>query len=144
MSCAPLTFPPEWKAVVDRHFLLGVPIVGPQERVFKAVSAQLQTRGPECWAEWGAEWGPEQPRLALAQFVSAALGKATGWPKHIFVPADPFALVAWNHHAVAIDHLEVEEAFREIERHVGFTLGSRTWEALSRGLFGAVIDRLLR
>jgi hypothetical protein len=139
MACSPLTFPPEWEGVINRHFLLGIPIFGPQERVFKAVSAQLMARGPECWAEWG----PATPRLALAQFASAALGKATGWPSNIFVPADPFVLVAWNHHAVAIDHLEVDGALREIERHVGSTLGRRSWEALFNGSFGSVIDRLL-
>lgn len=139
MACTPLSFPPEWEAVVRGDFLLGIPLIGPQEKVHKAISSQLAQRGHECWREWG----PLKARVSLAQFASAALGKAAGWPNPIFVPDDPFTLVAFNYRATSIDGLEVIDALRLIERYVGHALARNEWEQLSAGSFGAVIDRLL-
>jgi hypothetical protein len=139
MGCAPLSYPPEWKAVVDRDFLLGVPLIGPQVAVYKAVCAELAQRGPECWSLWGTS----ESRVSLARFASVALGEAALWPNPIFVPEDPFTLVLFNHRATAIDGLEVESALRSIEGHVGHRLRRKVWEQLFLGSFGAAIDRLL-
>lgn len=140
MPCQPLTHPPEWKAVVERAFLLGVPVIGPQEAVRRSLCAQLAPRTPECWGEWGSD----ERRVALARFMARELGEYCGeWPNPVFVPDDPLELVAWNPASSYIDDLGIATAIMDIERHLGIRLEDRAWEHLWRGSFGAAVNSLL-
>src|SRR4051794_6945507 len=99
----PLQYPRDWPKIIKRHFLLGLPVVGAQEPVYREICEQLSSRTLECWRQWGES----KPRTEMAQFLAKELAQAADWPNANFVPEDPFILVAWDHDSCAIDDLAV-------------------------------------
>lgn len=136
MSWHPLKHPPEWKLVVGRAFLLGVPVIGPQVAVYESLCAQLAGRPPECWHAWGTD----RRRVDLARFMARALGDVCGWPNPVFLPEDPIELVAWSQDDVDFD---VEEACMRIEEHLGIGADAAAREHMMGRSFGEAVDHLL-
>ena len=140
MFIEPLQYPKDWPRVVKRHFLLGLPFVGAQEPVYRDICAQLRARTDEYWNTWG-DFGARQ---ALARFVAHSLATAAQWPVPIFIPPDPFVLMAWDHRAVSVDDLSVQFALDEIAEHIGVKRNVIAWDRFEHSTFGEVVDNLLQ
>ena len=136
----PLRFPTDWPKVIKPHFLIGLPVVGAQEPVYRELCEQLSSRTAECWRRWGKS----QPRIELAQFLAKQLGEAADWPNAIFLPEDPFILVAWDHDSCAIDDLAVLSALETVSEHAGLPRKSINWSRFESNSVGEVVDHLLR
>jgi len=137
MAIPPLQFPKDWPRIVKPHFLLGLPIVGAQERVYRDLCAQLAPRTEECWDQWGTTG----PRIDLARFIARAFGEAADWPNPIFVPDDPFVLVTWDHDACGLDDMAGDDALQDIARHAG--VKGINWRRFDACTLGQVVDQLL-
>jgi len=139
MNCSPLNYPPKWKEVVRRSLLLGIPLVGPQRSVYKNLCQQLASRNADCWSLWG----DDLKRLAVAKFVTKKLAEAASWPNAIFIPADPFELVAWDHNSCVVDDLSLTSALLEVERQFAIHLTDEQWGLFFTKSFGEVVDFLV-
>ncbi len=140
MASVPLQYPGEWPKVIGRSFLLGVPLIGAQARVYRDLCDQLAFRTADCWTEWGNSGA----RLELARSLARALRDAADWPNAIFLPADPFVLAAWDHDSCAIDDLAVLAALDHLADHFGLPYGSVNWSRFESSSVGEVVDELLR
>jgi hypothetical protein len=139
MHCPRLNHPPKWKDVVSRALLLGIPLVGPQRSVYKNLCRQLAGRNADCWRAWG----DDPKRLVIAKFVAGKFAEAAEWPNAIFIPADPFELIAWDHNSYAIDDLSLLDALLEIEKHLAIHLTDEQWRFVFKKSFGEAVDFLV-
>lgn len=139
MHCPPLNHPPKWKDVVSRALLLGIPLVGPQRSVYKNLCRQLASRNADYWKTWG----DDSIRLAGAKFVAGKLAEAANWPNSIFIPADPFELIAWDHNSCVVDDLSLTSALLEVEKHFEIDLIDKQWESIFKKSFGEAVDFLI-
>jgi hypothetical protein len=140
LMATPLRYPADWPKVIERHFLLGLPLVGAQASVYRALCEQLSLRTVECWREWGES----ATRIDMAQLLAMQLGRAADWPNPIFVPDDPFILAAWDHDSCVIDDLAVLCVLDAVSEHAGIPKRSMDWSRFENSSLGEVVDHLIR
>jgi hypothetical protein len=80
----------------------------------------------------------------MAQFLARELGRAADWPNAIFLPQDPFILVAWDHDSCGIDDLAVLSALEAVCQRAGIPRRSIDWTRFASSPVGAVVDHMLR
>lgn len=137
----PLAWPPNWRETIKRkRILLGIPVVGPQEKAFAHISKQLSERDPKCLVAWGSDCRRQQ----LAMSCSKILKSEFGWPNAHFLPTDPFEIICWDKSAYFIDELRIPAALSRIEALAQIPQQSQEWwtRAMSATL-GEVIDQIL-
>lgn len=77
-----------------RHFLEGMPIIGPHARILRAARSVLQKRDPSdanrCWEAYSEE----VPSVVKREHVFEVVDRYLRWPNQLFVPVDraPIAL----------------------------------------------------
>ena len=136
----PLSWPPEWKGKSPRKSLLsGLPFIGPEQKAYKFVAKQLESRASSALELWGKN----AERRKLADYCSDLFRAELGWPNGLFIPQDPFEIVSWDRFSTVVDELRIPSIISKIEQHVGIQpLWDEWWSESSKLTYGEVIDRL--
>ena len=132
----PLRWPKYWRDPTNlQKSLLGVPVIGIQDKTFRELCEQLAARDESRGDEWESE---EDARLA--ERVTAILARHLGWPSDRFIPRDPFEIVCWDRRAYPNNDLVQLEALLEIEREIGVGFPDDFWSWSFAQIYGDVIE----
>ena len=144
MQYEPLSWPVGWQhgwpPTRLARFLMGIPILGGQNKAFRFICDQLDSRHPDCLRTWGNN----PRRREVSDTASAIFQEWLGWRNSLFIPGDPFEIVCWDHTAYGIDHLSGEGAIRDVGKKFGFRDTVIFWEECRKLTYGEVVDMIIR
>lgn len=138
---APLQWPPDMGELLRKKgFLLGIPFVGPQEKIYRHICEQLLRRD----TTYLDLWSPDAESRSLGADCARVIAKDMNWPNDYFIPEDPFAILCWDKTACAVDTLLVSGLLLQFEKMAGISKQTnRWWEECGTKTFGEVIQALL-
>ncbi len=126
------------------RYLRWIPIFGPPianllrglriRPVVEQIERELLRRHPPELSVWGEDID----RALFAQSVCELAMLEMGWPNDHFVPADPAAVVFWNHR----DNLDFDATIKDLEFNLGVSLGASDLSKWFDSSLGEVVDDL--
>jgi len=135
---AALSWPGEWANPSDlQRFLIGMPLIGLQHRVYKTLSAHLLSRGPDYHVAWSASPVPD----AVWTTWSRNVMDAGLWPSDKFIPNDPFGIVFWDHR---FDSLGGDELLARLADAFRFDPKRVAWSKYREASYETVLADLSR
>jgi acyl carrier protein len=135
---SPLKWSVDWNNLkpMDK-FMMGVPLIGPQRRIYADILRQLKARpahAVQAWDELDAEIHD------AAASVTKILVEILRWPRTaVFLPEDPADIPFCDRS----DGLAAVEAIMAVERHFAVELPESLWSNLSKITFGEMISKLV-
>ena len=134
----PLKWGVNWNSLPPmQRFLMWMPLVGMQRRIYRGLIGQLKGRPLEADA-W-KELGPEESEAAGR--VTRILKDYLDWPESAtFLPQDPADILFWDRTGDMAD----TQAILAIEKDFQVEIPDDFWHSLPKITFGEVVTKLLQ
>jgi hypothetical protein len=108
----PLCWPPEWSAPSPmQKFLIGVPFIGLDKRLFSQFRRQLSHRDKSVLSQWESD----QQIISVRDSVSQIIAKILHWPNSYFIPDDLCSILFFD----PTPNLDSARAIMDIENKYG-------------------------
>jgi hypothetical protein len=141
-SIQPLEYPQWWfqRSWLDR-FLVGMPLVGTDKRLYSECYDQLQKRDPYKCSELWEKYPLIYP---LSQRISPIIQDCFRWPNHLFIPRDLCGLLCLDPHFVADSDMFM---IRDIKYELKLSkhgLPNEVFDGPGTLMYFELLERLLR
>ncbi|MGI6099748.1 MAG: hypothetical protein GX174_13180 [Lentisphaerae bacterium] len=129
----PLAWPTDWQHPSSiQRVSIGVPFIGFDHRVFRALVKKLASRDESVLKMW-----PSDPTLCrIRDDIAAWLAKTFGWPNTLFHPDDPCAVLFWRPRS----DLELSEMLLLLAERFGVSM--EVFDRLDQMSFGQLVERI--
>jgi acyl carrier protein len=138
----PLRWCLDWDHLSRKEkFLMGAPFLATEDRAYRDIVRQLETRTVSQIEEWARFPGDVQD---LARRISRALKNDGVWPSELFLPDDPADIPFALHFDFTDKWDSIHYSIDLVEKRFGIEIPIDFWERLDTMSFAEAVTEILR